>query len=231
MKDNLEIRKKIYFSIICFVLVVTTITATYAYFAATKTSDKVLLGETQTYSFGLSVEKITNADNYGLIPMYDERAIEGLANNCVDMNNFGVCQIYRISVTNTGNSNMYLDGYLSLTTVTEDEMRFLRVYYDGDEFCYNVDCSKDIEPNIKTGITSTTDNNYNRENDINALLVESNQDDENDALKPEEKRDYYVLIWLHDTNKKQDELQGQENFFSGKVTFISSQGSEITAVF
>ena len=148
------------------------------------------------------------------------------------MNGFAVCQIYKITVNNTGNTAMYLDGYLKLDTVNDDEMRFMRIYYDGDEFCYSNNCKDEFNiNNIKSGIVKNEDDNLNRSDDKNALLVESSQENEDDIIKSGEKKEYYVLIWLHNLNEKQDDLQGVEHFFSGQAIFISSQGNEITAVF
>lgn len=232
MNKDINTRKMIYFTLICIVIVVIVITGTYAYFTAKKTAEKVLVGETQTYSFGLSVEKIQTNDHYGLIPMNDEKADYALENNCQDMNGYAVCQIYKIIVNNTGNTSMYLDGYLKLDTITDDEMRFMRIYYDGDEFCYSENCPGDFNTNnIKSGIAKNEGDSLNRSDDKDALLVESNQENEDDIIKPGEKKEYYVLIWLHDSNKDQNELQGKEQFFSGQAIFISSQGNEITAVF
>ncbi len=232
MNKDINTRKMIYFTLICIVLIVIVITGTYAYFTAKKTAEKVLVGETKNYSFGLSVEKVSTNDHYGLIPMDDEKAAYALENNCQDMNGFAVCQIYKITVNNTGNTAMYLDGYLKLDTVNDDEMRFMRIYYDGDEFCYSNNCKDEFNiNNIKSGIVKNEDDNLNRSDDKNALLVESSQENEDDIIKSGEKKEYYVLIWLHNLNEKQDDLQGVEHFFSGQAIFISSQGNEITAVF
>lgn len=232
MRKEKEKRKMIYFLLICIILVIIVITGTYAYFTAKVTVENSLTGETQTISFGMKVEKITSVDERGLIPMNDEDAAQAPENMCEDSFGYAVCQIYKITITNTGNINIYLDGYLTLETVTEDEMRFIRLYYDGDEYCFSQNCQEEFNiENVKTGIALNTDGNFNREEDLNALLVKSDETNEDEAIVAGASQEYYVLIWLHNINDKQNELQGVEGFFKGSVTFISSQGNKVSAVF
>lgn len=232
MKKDIEKRKMIYFTIICIIIVVVAITGTYAYFTAKKTVDNALTGETATVSFGLAVEKITTIDQKGLIPMDDEVAPAAAKTLCEDEMNNAVCQIYKITIKNTGNTNMYLDGYLELSIVTDDEMRFSRVYNNNDTFCISEGCQNEGDlSNFKNGVPVNLDGNYNREEDINALLVKGEKENPNDLILAGAEKIYYVMIWIHNKNEEQNDLQGIINAFSGKVTFVSSQGNEVTAVF
>lgn len=232
MNEKNEKRRMIYFSLICIVLVIAVITATYAYFTAKKTVENAVVGETNTISFGLNVEKITTIDEKGLVPMDDDKAPQAVESMCEDILGYAVCQIYKITVNNTGTVSMYLDGYITLKTKTEDEMRFIRLYYDGDNYCFSNGCQEEFDiKNVKTGIPFNTDKNFNRTEDINALFVKSESDNTKDIVNAGETKDYYALIWLHNEKKEQNELMGMQNFFSGSVTFISAQGNEVTAIF
>lgn len=232
MKNNASNRKLLYFSIICLIIVIAVISGTYAYFSAKKTAENVLIGETKTLSFGLAVEKITNNDTYGLIPLDDEKAPLALENMCTDMNGYAICQIYKMTVRNTGNTDMYLDGYLTLKTVNDDEMRFIRIYYDGDEYCFSENCVTDFNiENVKDGIVTDDTGKFDRVANANALFVESDDKNDGDKVLAGETANYYALVWLHNLNEEQNDLQGVEHFFSGQATFISAQGNEITAVF
>jgi len=234
-----ESRKMIYFVIICIVFIIVSISGTYAYFTAKKTIEGALTGETATVSFGLDVRKVTNIDQNGLIPMDDELAPYASATGCLDDHGNAVCQIYKISVTNTGNTNIYLDGYIELALVNEDEMRFTRVYYDGDNYCIKESCQCESSycanefdiTNVKTGIAVSEEDALNREDDVNALFIKSDKENENDILKSKDTKNYYAMVWIHNVNEEQNDLQGIENVFSGKITFVSSQGSEVTATF
>ena len=239
-KDN---KKKI-FLVPCILFLVILITGTYAYFVAKSTDENSLSGQTAVVSFGLSVQKMTDADvvKSGLIPMNDDYSPFAAKKLCYDDSGYAVCQIYKISLTNTGNTDLYLDGYLNLALVNDDEMRFLRVYYDGDNYCTSEDCSVAVEncdndldlcennllqfvnDNVKTGI-EFDDGSFSRDEDFDSLLVMD------EYLGKNASRDLYVMIWIHNLEEEQDDLQGVENVFHGKVTFLSSEGNEVTAVF
>ncbi len=103
-------------------LIVAIIGATFAYFTASQTNNGTIAGNAATISFDLNVSKITTAgDADGLIPMTDgmlEKAVTAASTKnevCVDDTGAAVCQIYKITVTNTGSGAMFLDGYVNLT--------------------------------------------------------------------------------------------------------------------
>lgn len=100
-------------------LVVAIIGATFAYFTATESVTNGISGNMATISFGVTVEKIIDpGQTSGMIPMSNDM-IEAAVNNttnatCVDDNGNAVCQIYKITVTNTSSAAMFVDGYLAL---------------------------------------------------------------------------------------------------------------------
>ena len=112
-------------------LVVAIIGATFAYFTASQSSNAGdITGNAASVSFGLRVVRAETTDqtNGGLIPMSNsmvQSAVYGGgkpsvgagANNvaCVDDNGNSVCQIYKVTVTNTSSAALFLDGYISLT--------------------------------------------------------------------------------------------------------------------
>lgn len=101
-------------------LVVAIIGATFAYFTATQTAgNNVITGNMATISFGVTVEKIVDpGQTSGMIPMSNdmiEAAVNDTDNDvCVDDNGNAVCQIYKITVTNTSSAAMFVDGYVAL---------------------------------------------------------------------------------------------------------------------
>lgn len=103
-------------------LMVAIIGATFAYFTATASNNTTIKGNMATISFDVSVTKKTTVDESkgGLIPMTNsmvEKAVTNASNNgiCVDDNGNAVCQIYKITVTNSGTASMFVDGYVTLT--------------------------------------------------------------------------------------------------------------------
>ena len=110
-------------------LVVAIVGATFAYFTASQASNNGdITGNAASVSFGLRVVRAETTDqtNGGLIPMSNsmvESAVNlgglpgGTGSNkaaCVDDNGNSVCQIYKVTVTNTSSAALFLDGYVTL---------------------------------------------------------------------------------------------------------------------
>lgn len=129
-------------------LIVAIIGATFAYFTATQTAgENEITGNAATVSFGLAVEKVVKPDEAsgGLIPMTDgmvEKAVTAQGTGkqtCVDDTGAAVCQIYKITITNTGSAGLFLDGYINLTggaasgaSTTPTSMRWAQVFTTDD---------------------------------------------------------------------------------------------------
>lgn len=105
-------------------LVVAIIGATFAYFTATGSAgENVIKGNMATITFNVEVEKVTTVDETkgGMIPMSNSMvhaAVSNAAGACLDANGNAVCQIYKVTVTNTGTASLFLDGYTTLTDTT-----------------------------------------------------------------------------------------------------------------
>ena len=139
-------------------LVVAIIGATFAYFTASQSSNNGdITGNATSVSFGLSVtrDETTDQTNGGLIPMSNSMVqsavyVGGIPSvgggqskvACVDDLGNSVCQIYKVTVTNTSSAALFLDGYVSLTgglaaanastdvSGAPTTMRYARVYKD-----------------------------------------------------------------------------------------------------
>lgn len=125
-------------------LVVATIGATFAYYTATASNNTAIKGNMASITFDVAVTKKTTVDDTkgGLIPMTNsmvQKAVNNASTKgiCVDDNNNAVCQIYKITVTNTGTASMLVDGYVTLTggsgvsqdyTTATTTMRWAQVY-------------------------------------------------------------------------------------------------------
>ena len=105
-------------------LVVAIIGATFAYFTATGSAgENVIKGNMATITFNVAVEKVTTVDETkgGMIPMSNsmvEAAVSNASGACLDANGNAVCQVYKVTVTNTGTASLFLDGYTTLTDST-----------------------------------------------------------------------------------------------------------------
>ena len=104
-------------------LMLSIVGATFAYFTATASNNATIKGNAATVTFSVDVTKMTQVDVKlgGLIPMSNNMMEQALTKNastkgvCVDDNGNAVCQVYKITVVNTGTSSMFVDGYVTLT--------------------------------------------------------------------------------------------------------------------
>ena len=122
--DNRTKNNLLYAVLGILVLVVSITGATFAYYTATATyNGGTITGNMATITFGVQVDKMTTVDednNRGLIPMSNamvQKAVSNASSNgiCLDDNSNAACQIYKITITNTGTAGMFLDGYVTLT--------------------------------------------------------------------------------------------------------------------
>ena len=174
-------------------LVVAIIGATFAYFTATATNNNTITGNAATISFTLNVKKVTKADAElgGMIPMSNsmvETAVHGTypgatggatktdtgattghyssSNICTDDNGNAVCQVYKITVQNTGSASMFIDGYVSLTGGSGDPedngktaqnkttMRWAQVFCTGTDDALTSCTTAGTTTTAATGITA-----------------------------------------------------------------------------
>ena len=104
-------------------LIVAIIGATFAYFTATASNNTTIQGNAASVGLNLSIEKVSNGDK-GLVPQLEStlssamKGVDATANSgddsCIDANGNTVCQVYKITVGNTGTAEAKLKGTLSL---------------------------------------------------------------------------------------------------------------------
>lgn len=123
MSDNKNMTNILYAVLGVMVLVVSITGATFAYYTATESYNQEFGGDMAEITFNVMVDKKTSVDtenNRGLIPMTNsmiEDAVSNASTNgiCLDDNSNAACQIYKITVNNTGTAGMFLDGYVTLS--------------------------------------------------------------------------------------------------------------------
>lgn len=170
MKETRNKQNIIYMAIGVMTLIVATIGATFAYYTATASNGNTITGNMATITFDVAVKKMTTVDETkgGLIPMSNtmvHSAVTSTNGICVDNNLNAVCQVYKITVTNTGTASMFLDGYVTLaggsgtptdagsTATNKTTMRWAQVFCDeNNEVISN--CS--TAGMTTTGATTTT---------------------------------------------------------------------------
>ena len=231
-------RKAVYFFLCCLCFVVSVVGATYAYFTASAEDANTVTGNAATVTFGLGVERVTTIDMaFGLIPMKNNQAPYAAEHMCRDAQGNAGCQIYKITIRADSDTVMFLDGYIETIRKDGVETRFSEVFYDKEAHTFYTEYTAEqfLEPGfieskyISTGVRGSDESvSLNRTEDSGCLFIR------NQKIGGEEVnriREFYVMIWVYDNGEPQDYLQGMQMAYTGKVTFQTAEGNEITATF
>lgn len=229
-------KKQWYFLACCICLVLTVVGATYAYFTASDKDENSVFGEADTVSFSLSVNRVTTIDMaFGLIPMKNIMAPYAANQKCKDSMGNPACQIYKITINANSDMVLFLDGYIETTRKEGVETRISEVLLDENDIFNTRYTVEDFEKEdfserdfIQTGVrTSPEEMSLNHTDDYDCLVIK-NQQIGGEVGKTKE---FYVMIWVYDNGEAQDYLQGMQLAYTGKVTFQTAEGNEISATF
>lgn len=227
-------------------LIVAIIGATFAYFTATAGSAPGAINVTSYsgFSISLSLETVVAADN--LIPLdsakYMNNALTNKVTNndvttlapCTDINGDKVCAIYEMTLTNNGDTDADVVGYLSAdyNDYTSDNLKY-QIYNctDGDDTDALADTFTAISGSNafdapKQGVTVAT---------LDRFIVNSGQEDNTKITLPAkvgettQSKTYCLVLWLEEAKDEngnpQPQNEDQGKTFSGRVTFNASTGS------
>lgn len=202
--------------------------ATYAYFAISATNNNTITGTAATVNLTLDVSKIfptTSSTNTGvMVPQLSvsESTTSPLANalkgGCVDGNGNIVCQVYKITIQNLGGTaTQVVDGKVS--------------FYGNAAMTTDVSVTM---PNLKWKlITSVNTSNPSSSvlgtNADNVANFGDNKFVSNLTLVTNASFDYYMIVWINETNADQPTDKGKT--FYGKIQFDSSNGTGVTSTF
>ena len=200
-------------------LVVAIIGATFAYFSATATNNDTIVGGTATgNNIALAVTPIapvteakTRTEN--MIPMLKENLQKGLTGtggkSCIDANGNTVCQVYKVTVTNNGATAVKLDATLNLETAKGT----------GEGSGTNMKWQL-IENATTEGTVGTM-----KPQGTAALFADDL------SLAASGTKDYYIVVWLLETNGPQDSSDAGINY-TGTVTVnaVGADGSSTSGL-
>lgn len=215
-----------------FVMFFTITGATYAYFAISATNNTII-GEAATVNLTLDVEKIfpvaDSEDTGVMVPQLsvsqsnNSPLSTALKAGCVDDNQNVVCQVYKINIQNIGGTaTQVVDGYVS--------------FYSDAAMTTDVNSSM---PNLSWKLISLADavtpsNSVLGANKDNPANDDDNVFADNVTMPTGESIDYYMIIWINETNENQvDQSLTADNpkRFYGIVEFNSSNGTGVTSTF
>lgn len=194
-------------------LVVAIIGATFAYFSASTTNNTDVTGSTASgASLSMAITRESDAGTAAnMIPMLTADLQKGVtgtgSKSCIDANGNTVCQVYKITVTN-GSTDIGINVKGTMNLASDAKNMKWEVLTDAKT--------------VKTDGTVVAQG-------TNGVIVD------NQALTKSGSQDFYLVVWLEETNKVQDTDDAGKTF-TGTVTFngVNSDGTEskgITAKF
>ena len=195
---------------ICLVLgivIFVTTGTTFAYLVASATSSEdAISGEIADFKVNLTLTEVYKSTN--MVPLKDNLVKTAITNSskCRDKDNYEVCSLYKLKLTNTGQA-FALNGYLktSSTTYTTGNLKY-QIY----------DTSYNAITDVMTPSLTTDEKVYFSKNNtnVNTSINTSNIE-------------YYLVMWISDTNSIQ--TSDHSKTYSGAVGFETTSGDRIEA--
>lgn len=116
--------KLLYVVLIVFVVAVTTVGATYAYWtASTRSISKDVKTESTIYSISMDINPLYH--DFSVIPMNNTDAVKALKNKCKDKYDRGACSAYNIYVYDYNEDLSYVSGYMDIITNNMQNLSYM----------------------------------------------------------------------------------------------------------
>lgn len=199
--------KKIYFVCLIVAFLVTGLSITISFFTASARSKVIQEIESAVVNFSLKVEKITEEEKKGLIPVKDSQILNALKGEnhkkCVDLNGNNVCQIYKVSVNNDSDYSTAFKSSLELIASKNSgytNLKWAEIIYSDT-------------PSILGDIKPMSNSNWKTSYGIGANTT----------------GEFYIAIWISDNGYNQND--SDYGSFTGNVTFEAISGDKLTSTF
>lgn len=198
---------KLYLIFLFLAFLITAMSISVAFFTTSARSKVIQEIESAVVNFSLKVEKITNEEKEGLIPVKDDVMLSALkgtnGKQCVDINGNAVCQIYKISVKNDSDYSTSFKSTLELIASKDSEYENLK----WAEILYS------DTPSLLGDIKSMSNSNWKTNYGIGANTT----------------GEFYVVIWISDNGVNQN--NSDYGNFTGNITFEAVSGDKLTSTF
>lgn len=203
---------KILVSVLAVILITTlTVGVTYAYLVA-HDSQNITVKSASGINSVLTLTTVKETSN--MVPIMDNKIVTAIKNNCVDKNNYDVCSLYNVKLTNTSKDNNpkaeSLYGYV----------RTVSSSYTTTNLRYQIfDSSYNAVTDVMT-ISNSSDSFVYFEKSSSKLTITSNGTN-----------NYYFVIWLTDTGAEQS--SDYSKVFNGAIGFelVGSDSGRLEANF
>ena len=206
----------IFISCVVVLLIIALVASgTYAYFTlVVNVNNNGNIGG-NTYKFDVSMDVNVIKQSTSLVPFSDDLIVDAISktDKCVDKDGYEICNIYKLNLTNNGNSDEILYGYVSTsnTTYVSDRLKYqVFTLNNGNYTAYTDPISVSLNTDEKV---------YFKKNNtlVNSSLVRGNS------------TEYYLVMWISLVLEDQNEDAGKS--FNGYINFESFYGDRITAKF
>lgn len=198
---------KILVSVLAVILITTlTVGVTYAYLVA-HDSQNITVKSASGINSVLTLTTVKETSN--MVPIMDNKIVTAIKNNCVDKNNYDVCSLYNVKLTNTSSVES-LYGYV----------RTVSSSYTTTNLRYQIfDSSYNAVTDVMT-ISNSSDSFVYFEKSSSKLTITSNGTN-----------NYYFVIWLTDTGAEQS--SDYSKVFNGAlgVELVGSNSDRLEANF
>jgi predicted ribosomally synthesized peptide with SipW-like signal peptide len=190
--------KKLYITVFILAIIVAFISGSYAYFTASATSSNIT-GSLASFSLGLNMSKVSSEGI--LIPLEDDYLENAVGESCEAGEDNIVCQIYKITLSNTGTSGVTLEGNITLSPTTGSTVTNLKW--------------------VKLSDSTTIDSAATVNGMSKSTLVSSNYIEGNST------QDFYIVVW----DSYSDDTILDIGSYTGEVSFSTNNGQVISANF
>lgn len=207
--------KKIFTLILLIVVfMVCTTGATYAFFAISAVNS-TMTGTAATVSLNLTVEKVTPdstawaASTQVMVPQLDAGlgAAMNTTNKCVDGNKNVVCQVFKITITNTSSAQVKLRGRIFFT-YSGTNGNFKDLYWRTVTDANTLGTNTVFKASTSENTVSTT------ADAVNASLIENLTLAKTKGTSTYTST-YYVVVWIRETNTVQNGTTTSANYDQG----------------
>ena len=200
--------KKLYIVIIVLAILLTTATISFSYFFSASKSKNEVNPQSAQLGLKLDVKRITSDKTIGLLPIKDnelQNSFKGTNNiSCVNEEGKGLCQLYKVTITNTGNITSTLSSKVNLYA-TGEKSKFTNLKW--------AEINSETDSTIFGRIHTMNDENWK------TTFI----------MGPKSNASFYLLVWLSDTGEAQNKYDYGN--FSGTIKFDSTAGIGTNATF
>ena len=193
------------------VLAVSTIGATYAYWAASAASDSNAVQARSTiYSISMDITPLYH--DFSIIPMNDTDALKALKNKCKDKHNRGACSAYTIDVYGYNDELGFISGFMDITTNNMQNLSYMMYrisdVYD-EEKCVMIE--EEIYCIAKEAASMEDGKGLSLGDAYDIVGTESTK--------------FILLLWLSNLNQSQNDVD--VGSFEAVVTMQAGSGGKI----